>query len=391
MFTLQFIDHVQLLSSAIYVLLKEKVTTEEIIEIESKLDNFVKSFVEFNGPHNVTMNLHLLRHIPESVRNSGPLWSNSAFSFESNNGELIRSNKAKINILHTMAWKYALKPTIDECIDVVNIDENIQLKEECFIKFSPSEKLTLESSNFRNLNEISTYKILKIRSVKFSSLAAKELQTADFFVELDIIKSKMFQPETLIADGADAIRNGFYNTFDSAKLDVMCFAHVIRNIRKRPFASKNNKPLILDDIRKMQSSSSRQMFEMMTQLFCDKWQCNEPNFVEYLKKQWLGIHSNGFEGAAEYTPSTNNALESHNAVMKRKVTLRIRLPKNQFLSAMNEMTSSISIQFSTGLRIISIEPTMKEEMINNAVRIQMFQSKKFKREGVRLFDSCNRI
>lgn len=180
----KFIEHVQLLSSAIYVLLKEKITTEEINEIEVKLDNFVKSFEELYGPHNVTMNLHLLRHISESVRNSGPLWSNSAFTFESNNRELIRSNKAKLNILHTMAWKYAVKPTI-KCIDDRNINENIQLKGKCLIKFSPTEKLILESSNFQNLNEVSTYKILKIRSVKFSSLAAKELQTVDFFIELD--------------------------------------------------------------------------------------------------------------------------------------------------------------------------------------------------------------
>lgn len=195
---------------------------------------------------------------------------------------------------------------------------------------------------------------------------------------LQIHFNEIFQPETLIADGADAIRNAFYNTFDSAKLDVMCFAHVIRNIKKRPFANKNNKELILDDIRKMQSSSNRKMFEMMAKLFGDKWENIEPNFVEYFKKQWLGVHSNWFEGAAEYTPSTNNALESHNATIKRKITLRKRLPMNQFLSAMNEMTSSISKQFSNDLRIISIEPTIKKEMINNAALMQRAAFKCFK-------------
>lgn len=31
-----------------------------------------------------------------------------------------------------------------------------------------------------------------------------------------------FQPEILIADGADAIRNAFYQSFDTAKKDIMC-------------------------------------------------------------------------------------------------------------------------------------------------------------------------
>lgn len=41
-----------------------------------------------------------------------------------------------------------------------------------------------------------------------------------------------FKPETLIADGADPIRNAFYESYDSAQLDVMCYAHVIRNCHK---------------------------------------------------------------------------------------------------------------------------------------------------------------
>lgn len=117
---------------------------------------------------------------------------------------------------------------------------------------------------------------------------------------------KIFNPKKLIADGADAIRNGFYEIFPNATLDIMCFAHVLRNIRKRPFQSKNNKCLIIDDIKEIQLASNRRMFDNMTALFCEKWHSIETNFVEYFKDQWLEVHSNWFEGAAEYTPSTNN-------------------------------------------------------------------------------------
>lgn len=95
----KFIDNFELLSSAIYTLLCEKITYEDINQAEMKLKDFVESFQKLYGKESVTMNVHLLNHISESVRQSGPLWSQSAFSFESNNGELVRSNNAKLNIL----------------------------------------------------------------------------------------------------------------------------------------------------------------------------------------------------------------------------------------------------------------------------------------------------
>lgn len=153
--------------------------------------------------------------------------------------------------------------------------------------------------------------------------------------------------------------SAFYAVFGtSAVVDIMCFAHVIRNCRKRPFVSKNNKILILDDIRKMQLAQNRKIFDAMSALFLKKWKDVERNFVEYFKSEWLGTHSNWFEGAASYTPSTNNALESHNATIKRKVTFRRKLPLNEFLCAMLSMTARISNQFTENKRIIATEPNI---------------------------------
>ena len=38
----------------------------------------------------VTMNIHGLLHLPEVVRNLGPLWAHSCFPFESANGDLLK-------------------------------------------------------------------------------------------------------------------------------------------------------------------------------------------------------------------------------------------------------------------------------------------------------------
>lgn len=122
-------------------------------------------------------------------------------------------------------------------------------------------------------------------------------RTEDYTFVFETVKNtialhfnKKFEPKILVSDAADAIRNGFYNVHeDSAEADVMCFAHVLRNVRKRPFMSKANKALIIDDIRKIQLASKKSTFDLMTRLFVAKWEHIENNFVEYFKKQWLGM------------------------------------------------------------------------------------------------------
>lgn len=187
-----------------------------------------------------------------------------------------------------------------------------------------------------------------------------------------------FEPNILVADGADAIRNAFYQSFPAAKLDVMCFAHVLRNCQKRPFAAICNKGAIIADILKMQLAPNKPIFKMMADLFVKKWMVVEPNFTNYFQKEWLGVHCNWFEGAADYVPSTNNAQESHNGVIKRKITLRRRLPMNQFVATMKEMTSDISKQFAKGERALHSEPTIQKATYEAAATLLRTEFKSFK-------------
>lgn len=128
----------------------------------------------------------------------------------------------------------------------------------------------------------------------------------------------------------------------------------------------------------MQSAPNRATFNMMENLFCNKWQLVEPDFVKYFDKEWLGVHCNWFEGAADYTASTNNGQESHNAVIKRKITLRRRLPMNQFLVCLKEMTSDISKQFLKGERAIATDPNIKRDVFEKAALMLMNDFKAFK-------------
>lgn len=191
--------------------------------------------------------------------------------------------------------------------------------------------------------------------------------------------NKTFSPEILIADGAEAIRNAFFDVFkESAALFIMCAAHMLRNVKKRPLATKTNRNLIIEDIRKIQLAPNKSIFEMMSRLFLQKWKNEEPDFVRYFKSEWLGDQCNWYEGAAEYTPSTNNALESYNSLIKRLVTFRRRLPLQEFLSTMKSMTANISMEFAKNNRSIATEPEIARKNIIAAAEMNNNGFKKFK-------------
>lgn len=87
----KYVDHFQLLSACVYRLLKSEIRYDELITIEDDLNRFVREYEVLYGKAAMTMNVHLISHLVQNVRNSGPLWCTSMFAFESNNGHLVKS------------------------------------------------------------------------------------------------------------------------------------------------------------------------------------------------------------------------------------------------------------------------------------------------------------
>lgn len=83
-----YLEHFLLLSCSIHLLLQQSVSFSDIRKSEASLIAFVKKMELLYGKENVSFNVHQLTHLATSVRNWGPLWSTSAFIFESNNGFL---------------------------------------------------------------------------------------------------------------------------------------------------------------------------------------------------------------------------------------------------------------------------------------------------------------
>ena len=60
---------------------------------------------------------------------------------------------------------------------------------------------------------------------------------------------------------------------------------------------------------------------------------------------WFSTHATWFEGASLRTPSTNNALESFNALIKNEHTLRERLPLGRFFELCLESVEKWSKEY----------------------------------------------
>jgi len=78
--------HYSLLVSSVHILLKDKISSEEVDAAESMLKDFYLLVPELYGESACTHNVHLLSHLCKYVHLWGPLWTHSLFGYESKNG-----------------------------------------------------------------------------------------------------------------------------------------------------------------------------------------------------------------------------------------------------------------------------------------------------------------
>ena len=67
------------------------------------------------GPKFITFNVHQLLHLPQSVRQWGPLWAHSVFPFEDWNGRLLkfRGGTRAVGHLHDESGRYLVNRVWD--------------------------------------------------------------------------------------------------------------------------------------------------------------------------------------------------------------------------------------------------------------------------------------
>lgn len=81
-------EHLKLLVGAVYLLCQRSISENMIIEASRMLHEFVSRYQYIFGLRNMSCSIHSLLHLPDIVRDLGPLWEFSCFCFEDINVKL---------------------------------------------------------------------------------------------------------------------------------------------------------------------------------------------------------------------------------------------------------------------------------------------------------------
>jgi hypothetical protein len=87
------------------------------------------------------------------------------------------------------------------------------------------------------------------------------------------------------------------------------------------------------DIKDLQFAFNDQVFFAGAKLMLQKWAADKDlnKFSQYFSEQWISHLCYWYEGAAQFTPFSNNGLESLNGHIKQHYTMRNKLPLARFL------------------------------------------------------------
>lgn len=127
----------------------------------------------------------------------------------------------------------------------------------------------------------------------------------------------------------------------------------------------------LNDLDFIQLSLTQKMFESNIEALINQHTGAEN--LSYFVENWYERNSDWYEGFQPMCPSTNNALESYNALIKRKYTLRERLPMSKFFDTMKKLIGEQSLlrsQFSEKCKTFSEEKEFSLKFWTEALHFQ---------------------
>lgn len=159
----KYLNHFIHLISAVSIYLQRQITETDLIEAKIHITKFVMEFEKFYGSHNMVYNVHTLLHIPDCVKNLGPIWCYSNFPFENMNGKLVKYVKSPTAVVHQIASKYALQKEL--CYSkfeakVLNYQRNISKSSHLILSMNSSRLLGQPKFKKLNLNDVNPENII---------------------------------------------------------------------------------------------------------------------------------------------------------------------------------------------------------------------------------------
>lgn len=297
-------------------------------------------------------------------------------------------DKINCGILEKWLGENCAFPNDDTQPFIMNYEINYEDKDNIDFRFVVTTKLLLRNAVKSNrLHADATYKLIwqgfPVLMTGFTDMHRKfhptcaavctSEQEKDFvFIFLSIQQTignmfdKDFRPEYVIADAAPQIQNAAKKVFGVEVKIVMCWYHMHKNVAaKVPTYLKEIKKqhVFLSDLDKLQVAKTPEIFDIAVELFMEKWRKESTDLIDYFETQWVLKNRFWYESFGILIPSTNNALEAKNRIIKDEHTLRERLDLGKFRTVIFDMLETWSIAYVSGLdSIVMYAPQIELSM-----------------------------
>ena len=127
----RYLKHFLLLARSVATFTALSVPRSAIRQAEKDLDKFYRKFSELYPGQVASLNLHLVSHLADNVREHGPFWAYSCFSFESYNRRIKQlchglRNDAKLQICRRVYTDFFVKLRVEELGGPGRIDPEVK-------------------------------------------------------------------------------------------------------------------------------------------------------------------------------------------------------------------------------------------------------------------------
>ncbi len=193
---LRFYNHFLLLSEAVYTLSQKEISYSDVRKAIVLLEKFVEDFERLYGIVNMTFNVHQLLHLGQCVYQWGPLWVYSTYTFEDNNGNLLKmfngTQAVDIQIAKKFVQCQQLKGLTRKHMDFSINPEFLQLQQRLLGEFVPTKK-AIRCHGGAVLMGASTVMVLSITEIRL----VKEMSNVSFKTTARSFKKLLTQKDIL--------------------------------------------------------------------------------------------------------------------------------------------------------------------------------------------------
>ena len=118
--------HFMLIVNAISLLSQESIPRPDLEKANYLIQQFDSQVAELYSPAMESYNMHQCLHLVQDTANFGPLWTHSAFVFESMNHELLKMCHGTTKLMEQIAWAVRVQGTLSKFNTELNVDDSAE-------------------------------------------------------------------------------------------------------------------------------------------------------------------------------------------------------------------------------------------------------------------------